>query len=164
MLTQKKLKELLEYNEKTGVFRWKVYKSSNSQKGDIAGTINKDGYVIIQIDGKRYKAHRLVFLYMIGTFPKEQVDHLNHTKDENRWCNLREVTSSENQRNRSISKNNTSGTIGVRWSKKDKRWIAYIRVNYKKNIYLGSFKNKKEAIKARKEAEIKYGFHKNHGK
>jgi len=104
-------------------------------------------------------AHRLAWFYMEGEWP---TGHINHIRDDNRWVNLREVSNQENHKNQSISINNKSGVIGVCWNKKARKWHAQIKVNYKA-ISLGCFSDIHNAIKARKDAEIKYGFHKNHG-
>ena len=130
--------------------------------GDVAGWRNPTGYIRMKVGGKLYLAHRLAFLYMTGKWPEDQVDHINHIRDDNRWCNLREVSHQENHKNQSKPKSNTSGVTGVCWCKRYKKWKAQIKVEGKvKN--LGSFTSKEDATKARKEAEIKYGFHDNHG-
>jgi hypothetical protein len=76
---------------------------------------------------------------------------------------LRDVSNQENQRNKSRQSRNTSGVTGVHWHKRDKKWIARIKVD-KKDLYIGMFDTFEEAVAARKEAEIKYGFHENHGR
>lgn len=106
---------------------------------------------------KTIKFHRLV---MGVTDPSVQVDHKNHPprhehKKDNRKSNLEIVTRSENSQNRSLALNNTSGVVGVSWNKREQAWKAYIKIN-QKQIHLGTFYNKEDAIKARKEAEIKY--------
>lgn len=106
---------------------------------------------------KTIKFHRVI---MGVTDPKVQVDHKNHPprhehKKDNRKSNLEIVTQSENSRNRSLAENNTSGVTGVYWDKKYQVWKAFIKIN-QKQIHLGCFNNKEDAIKARKEAEIKY--------
>jgi len=126
-----------------------------------AGTINDQGYRQISVSGKNYKAHRLIWLYVHGRWPNE-VDHIDHDQLNNRIENLREVTHRDNMLNLSIPKNNSSGVVGVSWNKSHKKWRAQIRVNGKM-VYLGGFTLKEDAIKARKEAERKYGFHPNHG-
>lgn len=162
-LTQKRLKEVLSYNEETGVFIWKIDRQGTGcRKGKKANAIETVGYSVICIDKQKYKAHRLVFLYVYGNMPEHQVDYINHIKTDNRFCNLRLATISENQRNRRINKNNTSGFYGVNWCKQTKSWRVRITVN-SKEIHLGRFKQKEYAIKARQEAEKKYGFHPNHG-
>ncbi len=152
---------LLSYDPITGIFLWNSSRG-RVKKGDIAGCIKKDGYVYIGLKKKRLLAHRLAFKIMLGYFP-EQVDHENHIKSDNRWKNLRAVNNQENQKNRSKSKNNTSGVTGVVWRKKVKRWVARIKVD-KKEIHLGYFNKFHEAVNARKLAEVEYKFHKNHGK
>lgn len=101
-----------------------------------------------------------------GDWPKNEIDHINKDKQDNRINNLRDVTTAENQRNRKLMVTNKSGACGVH--KLNKRysalvWSAVIMVD-KKQIYLGSFRTKEQAIKARKAAERKHGFHPNHGK
>ena len=108
-----------------------------------------------------YFTHRLAFLYMTGSIPKE-VDHINHVKPDNRWKNLRAANRIINGRNRSMHCDNTSGVTGVYWHKKKGKWQAGIRVNDKR-IYLGVFKHLEDATAARKTAEARYGFHPNHG-
>ena len=89
--------------------------------------------------------------------------HKNNKENDNRIKNLRELSHKQNMKNQSLYRNNTSGHAGVHWIRRDKRWLAQIQVNGKK-INLGYFKEKEDAIKARKEAEAKYKFHKNHGR
>jgi hypothetical protein len=83
------------------------------------------------------------------------VDHISHNKLDNRKNNLRICTQQENMYNTLLRKSNKSGYKGIFWSEDGKYWMTYITVN-KKRIYLGYFADKEQAIKARKEAEIKY--------
>jgi len=160
MLTQSKLKYLLEYDQQTGDFTWLVNKGS-VPAGRKAGYLNH-GYHRIMIDKQFYEAHRLAWLYMTGEFPEDQIDHINHIRNDNRWSNLRSATSSINCKNRSRGCNNKSGITGIYWHKNNSTWRT--RIMHKgKDIDLGCFKDKFEAICARKSAEFKYGFHMNHG-
>ena len=156
MLTQVELKSLLDYNSITGLFKWKNLNYSTT------GCINGDGYINIKINNKIYLAHQLAVLYITGIFPIDQVDHGNHIRSDNRWSNLSEATYASNSKNKSKAKNNTSGVTGVRWNKRDKRWVARIKVNGKQ-LHLGNFKNKTDAIAARLAANTEYNFHVNHG-
>ena len=163
MLTQERVKELFSYNETTGYFtRLTSVKGRYSSAGSIAGCIEQNGYRSISIDNKRIKAHKLVFLYTQGVIPA-MVDHIDGNKDNNSLSNLRIVTADQNQKNRKLGCNNISGISGVRWLSKSRKWQADIRVN-NQFIYLGRWENKEAAIQARKEAELKYGFHENHGR
>ena len=105
-------------------------------------------------------AHRLAWLYVYGCWPDE-IDHINQIRDDNRIANLRSVDRTTNCQNASRQKSE-SGVTGLvkRYTGK---WEARIQVN-KKYIYLGIFSTKSEAIAARKAANVKYGFHENHGK
>ena len=162
MITHKKLKEYLDYNSLTGYFYWKISPNPCIKIGTIAGHRGKRGYITIGIEGTNYGAHRLAWFYVHKSWPENEIDHIDHNRSNNIFSNLREVTSLENQRNLPLRKNNKTGYHGLDLCYNEK-YSARIKVN-SKEIYLGTFKNKNDAIKARKEAEIKYGFHKNHGK
>ncbi len=165
-LTQEYLKSILNYDKDTGIFTWREPTSKRVKVGDLAGALNK-GYrrIKITIDGitRSYMAHRLVWLYMYGVWPKEQLDHVNHNRSDNRMINLREADNTTNHKNKTINKNNKSGFTGVRLAKKNKKWRAEIIVNGK-TIHLGYFTDKNEAICARLHANRLYKFHANHGK
>lgn len=159
ILTRSRVRELFDYDPETGVLHWKV-KHRRVAKGAIAGSISSNGYRRVAIYGTLYPAHQIIWLWVYGYFP-EQIDHINHVRDDNRLANLRKANNTVNSRNRSLSSRNTSGVVGVHWSAKDKRWIAQIGAI--KRIYLGSFSTFNDAVLARKEAEVNYGFHPNHG-
>lgn len=162
MITQKELKKILYYNSLTGDFT-RLKKTAPCVKiGDIAGSVALDGCRQISVKGKLYKAHRLAFLYMEGQFPKDGVDHKDHNRDNNAWLNLRHATQSINLKNQSKRKDSLAEVVGVNWIKRRKKWRSRITTNGEE-IHLGMFKDKKEAIRVRKEAEKKYGFHENHG-
>ena len=162
MLTQERLKELFHYDPETGVFT-RLVGQCGAPTGVLKNKPTKQGYLRIQVDKKRYPLHQLAWLYIYGRFPFRLMDHINHDKVDNRITNLREVTSQENQKNRSKPTTNKSGFIGVLKDKHKEKWRAQI-VSNGKSIYLGTFKNKEDAIAAREAANIKYGFHDNHGK
>ena len=163
-MTQAELKQLLDYDPSTGLFTWKPRPGNKAFNNRSAGKLTgqkptKKGYLLIYVKGKHYAAHRLAFLYMTGSMPVE-VDHENHVKTDNRWCNLLPATSSSNKKNSPKPKNNTSGVVGVYF--KNPKWKAQIQHQGKvKN--LGTFTNKQDAIAARKAAEKQLGFHPNHG-
>lgn len=156
MINHDELTKILNYDPDTGLFTW-------ARTGKIAGGISEKGYIRIQINRRKYMAHRLAWLFIYQEWPKEQIDHINHVRNDNRLCNLTEATNQENAKNRGIQTNNSSGSTGVLWSEKHKNWKAQIKVD-QKVIYLGTFINKNEAIKARNQAEKDHGFHENHGK
>jgi len=162
-ITQAELKRILAYDEESGIFVWKVGRQGTGGAGSFAGTLRPtDCYIAISIGYTTYTAHRLAWLYVYGSFPIGQIDHINHIRNDNRIINLRDVPAKSNYLNRTRQSNNTSGCNGVSWFKPTKRWTAKIGVRGK-SIRLGYFTKKEDAIKSRKEAEIKYGFHDNHG-
>jgi len=156
------LKEYLKYDLETGIFTWLKSPHPRIKEGDLAGSEDKNGYIQIRLNKKQYYAHRLAWFYITKSLPKDQIDHINHIRDDNRFSNLREVSHLDNGKNQSKSKLNTSGHTGVTWDKINQKWVAKITVN-KHRVHLGAFVDLEKAIKVRKEAEDKYKFHENHG-
>ena len=168
MLTQKELKEILHYDPDTGVFTWLVDTDRYLCKGKIAGYVQsfkhtKTEYRMIHISGKPYGAHRLVWIYLYGKLPNNEIDHIDGDGLNNAISNLRDVSKGINQKNRKLNSNNSSGYVGIWFVKKTKKWVAELKDKGKKH-HIGTFANKQDAIDARKEAEKKYGFHENHGR
>ena len=156
------LADYLSYNKDTGELAWKKKASSSALVGTIAGCVNNYGYVHIGLKGKQYKSHRVAWFLYYGVEPILDIDHINGVTTDNRISNLREVSHLENGKNMRLSKANKSGHQGIYLKKKTNTWRAIIGVN-NIQIELGTFKTLDEAIKARKLANIKHGFHKNHG-
>lgn len=161
-VTPEALHKLLTHDPDTGKLFWKRRHdpdcdSWNKQFAFAEAFTNphSKGYLAGAIFGRTYLAHRVIFALHYGYWP-EITDHINGVRTDNRICNLRSVTPSENQRNRRISKNNKSGFTGVHAS--GEKWVAQINRNYKYR-YLGRFSRIEDAVAARKEAERKYDFH-----
>lgn len=112
MITAEYLRSIVSYDPETGVLL-SIGGRKRVPDGKVLGCLDHQGYRLIKIAGKMYKAHRLAWLYMTGTFPKEEIDHINHAVDDNRWGNLREATTAENLRHRRWSKKPSSGARGV---------------------------------------------------
>lgn len=118
--------------------------------------LDKRNYVVANTSKKDGKKTMISFHRLILNFPENMIiDHINHNTNDNRKNNLRICTSRQNHMNYSIKNNNTSGSVGVIWDKRNKKWMAYIGVDYKQ-YHLGYFENFDDAVKARKEAEEKY--------
>lgn len=154
MIDYKRLQYLLDCDYKTGIFTWKNPTSIRVKKGQVAGSINKRGYVEIRLDKKLYYGHRLVWLYFFEEWPEDEIDHEDGVEFNNSLDNLRDATRQENVRNRGINKNNTSGFKGVSFYKRDNNYKAAITLN-NKTIHLGYFDTAEEAyeeyVKAAKE-------------
>lgn len=165
-LTQERLKELILYNPDTGKFTWRVNTGSVVTGGN-AGCKRPDGYIMIRVDGELYYAHRLANLYIEGSFPDNMIGHLRGDRSDNRWDSLSNVTNQENCKDQKLKTTNKSGICGVYLGKPyrdgSEKWQAQIKVDGKStHLYKGpSFD---EACRLRKEAEIKYKFHEDHGK
>lgn len=153
MLTQQRLKELFSYDPYTGLFTRLLRTSVVGKVGSVAGWDKGNGYIVIFIDGKNYKSHRLAYLYMTGYWPKDQVDHIDGIRSNNRWSNLRDVSSQENTHNqRNPHKNNSTGFLGVKPARR--KFLAHIRLNGN-IINVGSFDSAEKAhlayLKAKRE-------------
>jgi len=160
-ITQPDIKKLVHYDPNTGFFTWRESRKGAS-KGKRVGNRMGIGYIEMRVYGTRYLGHRLAWLYMTGEIPPEQVDHINHIRDDNRWCNLRLASISENRKNQSLNKRNTSGIIGVSFDKSRGKWEAKIKSDGK-YFHLGRYADINDAVAARKAAEQDLGFHSNHG-
>jgi hypothetical protein len=174
---QDRLLECFDYFQESGDIFWKErpkhhFKSDWSTRswntrfsGKVAGrrmkTPSGKSYLEISVDGVRYFAHRLIWMLVNGVEP-EEIDHLDGNGLNNRIDNLRDVLRTENGKNLKLKSNNASGVCGVSWRKRDDVWVSRIKVDGI-SIHLGSFRCKDDAILHRKEAEVKYGFHENHG-
>lgn len=157
--------DYLTYDPDTGLLYWKVKRPKGVYPGDVAGKrCRRRGYVHVWLDGVLYLGHRVAWEMNEGPIPDGMViDHLDHVPWNNKMDNLRITDQLSNTRNSKRSSRNKSGVTGVMWRKKEAKWLASITVN-RKRIYLGRFVKKEDAISARKEAEVLYGFHENHGK
>lgn len=168
------LKECFIYEASAGRLFWKqrppqhfaslnacaVWNSKHA--GAEAGSPNTKKRWSTKIKAKLYQNHRLIWAIVNGAWPADQIDHINGNPEDNRIENLRVVSNAENQRNRSRSRNNTSGTNGVYWHSRDRVWSAYIRVGGKQRT-LGTFASAAQAAAARKAAERDLGYSARHG-
>jgi hypothetical protein len=152
MISQSYLKEILNYDENTGIFTWKVSRGRICKKGNIAGTTDSWGHRQICIDGIKILAHRLAWIYVYGEKPKKQIDHIDGNKQNNSIKNLRDVDQFKNQQNRTKARvDSSTGFMGV--SKDGSKYKATIKVN-KKRFYLGMFKTAEDAFEAYKKAKL----------
>ena len=153
------LRERLALNAATGHLTWKVATipgSWNSRRaGKRAGNDKGRGYRMLRVGGVAYLEHRVAYAIATGVDPAEMsVDHINGDRSDNRPCNLRLATNTENIRSRhKLNRNNTSGEHGVHWSKAASKWTAVIKVN-RASVYLGLFENLEDARAARIAAEV----------
>lgn len=144
-LTAERVRELLDYDPATGVFRWKRRRKGVRSDGAIAGSPADGYYTSITVDRVQYLVHRLAWLYMYGVWPVSQLDHINEDKTDNRLANLREATNAQNTQNvTALRSTNTSGYLGVSWECRKRRWQAGIKVDGKRR-WLGYFDTPEEA-------------------
>lgn len=182
MLTQEIIRELIDYNPETGETVWrerdvKWFKASNKFSAEIHCDLfnrrrcGKPVFTAVTSKGYRrgklidglYMLHRIIWVYMTGEWP-DQVDHINGDKSDHRWVNLRNASQTENQKNRPMQKNNTTGYTGVGRSRKgaSKPFVAYIG-HKKKTITIGYFDSAEEAYAARLAKAKELGFTDRHG-
>ena len=155
-------RKLFNYDPDTGILTWAIDHGYKMKAGQRAGCLNK-GYRCIRHFGQYHQEHRVIWLWMTGSYPTDHIDHINGIRDDNRWCNLRAVSEQINQQNKPKYSNNVSGVTGVTWSKQKLKWHAYIRINNTQQ-HLGFFTDFFEAVCIRKSAELHHGFHPNHGR
>lgn len=150
------LREFLSYDYDDGILRWRVHVGARATKGRIAGSPDRHGHLHIRLGGKRYAAHRLIWLYVTGEWPPLDIDHQDRNPASNRWSNLRLATKSQNLHNMSQRKKKRNGTLkGAYYNKKSDRWYSMIMVR-RKNIYLGYFRTEEAAHAAYTQAATKY--------
>ena len=153
------LNERVEYNELTGELKWKerprshfknlrVYRATNTKHaGRVITATDRLGYIKFEIDYVKYTASRIIWKLITGKDPVSDIDHINGIRSDNRKCNLRECTHSENMRNQGMRKTNSSGLKGAFLHRKTGKYTASIR-DGEKLRYLGIFETKKLAHEA----------------
>ena len=153
--SQEELHRLFEYRE--GNLYWKIRPAKNVKIGNKAGYSSSKNYVSLSINSVQYKMHRIIWVYHYGAIPNIlQIDHIDGNRVNNIIENLRLATNSQNSSNKKrANRNSKSNILGVHWHKRDRRWHAHIRINYK-TIHLGYFVSQEDAIAARKAAELQY--------
>jgi hypothetical protein len=174
-VTPEIVRELVDYDPDTGALTWryrerKWFKNQNSFTGWNNRYVGKPALVAVQSDGylcgtifkQSLLAHRVAYAHYFGKWPERFIDHINGIRTDNRISNIRAATRTENNQNKAIARNNSSGCSGVYWNKKIEKWVSAIRVN-KKHHHLGCFADKSEAISARKKAEREHGYSMRHG-
>ncbi|MNK14312.1 hypothetical protein D3C87_324170 [compost metagenome] len=173
--SQEYLQECFRYDLETGKLYWKQrppehfktirgWKTFNSQfPGKVAlNSPGVRGYLTGSLNDIRVYAHRVIYKLLTGEEPNT-IDHEYGITCDNKFQSITNGSQTKNMRNQKKRKDNSSGVTGVYWLKRDKCWIAKIN-NEGKSITLGYFKNKEDAIDTRKQAEVEYGYHPNHGR
>ncbi len=172
------LRECLDYKPDSGALIWRrrpekhfccgsksaahlaaIWNAKFSGKPAFA-SVGDHGYYTSAIGGRRMSAHRIVWAIYYGESPSFEIDHINGVRTDNRIENLRQVTRSENSKNLRVR---SGEARGVYWYTPTSRWVA--KIQYRGRMrHLGYFKDRDDAISARRAAEAKYGFHPNHGR
>ncbi len=140
-------KRVLDYNQITGLFTWRVRLGGGAVAGSTAGYKDADGYIFIRAFGKLYRAHRLAWLFLKGAWPTGDIDHHDCNPSNNAELNLREASHSNNLCNRGKQSNNTSGFKGVTFDKQTGRFKAQIGIG-NINVSLGRHATKELAFAA----------------
>ena len=145
--TQEELCAEMHYDASTGIFTRLKYRGV-PKTVPASLKIDKDGYAVLKFRGASFLAHRLAWFYVHGFWPKEYIDHKNGDPADNRLCNLRESTNSENQQNLKARRENTAGKLlGTAWHKRKRKWIARIGIG-RERIFLGYYPTAEEAHEA----------------
>lgn len=151
---RERILSLFEYDAAEGRLFWKVSRGAVAA-GQEAGCVFSIGYRCVMIDGKNYLTHRLIFLIENGYLP-ECLDHIDNDKLNNRICNLREASHSQNMQNRSKLSSNTSDIPCVHWHKHSKKWRARCADRTGKKTHLGLFTNKHFAAEAVRQFRLEH--------
>lgn len=146
-LTVEHIRRCLDYNPETGRFIWTETLSNAAPAGYVAGTLSGRGYVSIQFEGRLYRAHRLAWFYVYGSWPTGQIDHINGITSDNRIANLRDATCSQNQANVGRRSDNKSGYKGVCLHKPTGKWSSSVQ-HEGRRFHLGLFGSKEQAAVA----------------
>ncbi len=174
------LKRLLRYEPETGKLFWRprtpdmfrngkhsaehtCAKWNANNAGKEAFAYVRNGYKYGVIYRVKYQAHRVIWFMVTGSWPDGQIDHINGNRADNRFENFRCVSHAENGRNQRLPRNNTSGAVGVCWSRFAGKWQASITVGGTKT-HIGYFDDFDEAVAARQAKSEEFGFHPNHGR
>jgi hypothetical protein len=173
------VRKLVSYDTETGILTWlpreaglfkdgkKIKKEGRAAlwnaawAGREAGGISNQGYRVLEINGKAFLCHRISWAIFYGEFPRNQIDHINGNRSDNRISNLREVTAEGNAKNRKVRVDSRSGVSGVS-QLPGGRWRASIAINGKRT-HLGVYSTVEAASKVREKFKDENGYHKNHG-
>lgn len=150
------VRRLLAYDPETGVLTWTDRHSIRiPYAGAVAGTIDAMGYVLVSIKYRRVRGHTLAWVIQTGRYPDHEIDHINGTRSDNRWVNLREADHCTNMQNlQRARKDNRTGLLGATSHCGGKYYTAEIRVNSNR-YYLGSFPTAEQAHAAYVDAKAK---------
>lgn len=167
--TPEQLRNLLSYEAETGKLYWKPRPYEMFKNKQAHGTwntryagkesftaIGNHGYHTGSVNNKMYTAHRVIWAIAHGEWPRDQIDHINGLRTDNRISNLREATAQENNRNIGLGAANTSGYKGVCWHAYTKKWKAEIKISTDKRLHLGLFETPEAAHAAYCSAATKY--------
>lgn len=145
----------ISYNSASGLFMW-VVSEPGITLGKLAGSVSRHGYLIIRLDRKPHRAHRLAWFLVHGEWPQGEIDHIDGDRLNNRLHNLRVVDRAGNSQNRrsAQSNNQSCGLLGVTWNKQHKKWQAKLMAN-KVRHHVGYFSDPNEAHEAYMEAKAR---------
>jgi hypothetical protein len=144
MITKQLLEELFVWDRENGKFYWKTAPRTHPRLKGLEAGHEQNGYWVIKINGKNYRRGRLCFLMEHDRFPNEMVDHKNGIGTDDRICNIREATYTQNAWNHATRKKTTNLPMGIRLTKNGK-YLARITANDKK-YSLGAYKTIEEAV------------------
>jgi hypothetical protein len=168
------VRECMNYDPDTGSLTWNRRPEGHFKRRrtwlawnkrfagkEVGGVHTETGYRTTKFDNGVHLVHRLIWLWVHGSCP-EQIDHINHIRTDNRLANLRAADPVINGSNISLPADNTSGRVGVYWVAHRGTWAAKI-CHRRKKMHIGTFVAFEDACRARADAEVRLGFHANHG-
>lgn len=147
------LRDVLDYDPSTGVLRWKSGRREGMEAGCVTTTLQGSSYRLVNVGGKKYYAHRLIWAIATGEMPAAMIDHVNGDGLDNRWGNLREATREQNSQNRRLDMRSTTGVTGVTFSKAKGTYKVHIQANGVRE-YLGSYSDREDAVRIATQARL----------
>lgn len=136
VLTQEGLRQIFRYDPESGIVTRISRTSNRIRLGDAVGTLHRTGYLTVEIMGKQYPLHRIIWMMVEGKWPAQQIDHKDTDRANNRWANLREATNGQNTCNQKLRVTSKTGLKGVSFVSTKKKYKATIGLN-NKDIHLG---------------------------
>ena len=137
-LTAERLREVVRYEPETGIFYWRIQGAYRRNPGDVAGSPSKDGRIRIRIDGTLYYRYRLAWLYVTGSWPEKNIEHINGDPTDDKWENLRDVSQIVNCQNRKrANRGSSTGVLGIHKSREG-NYVAQIKHKGKRKT-IGTF-------------------------
>lgn len=145
MLTAERVRDTLNYDPETGALSWKIRMGSRAMPGKPITCLDSHGYIVLRLDRRLYRAHRIAWLHATGAHPEHDIDHINGQRSDNRLSNLRDVPRSINLQNSNATVTKArAGLCGAVFDRRSGKYLPSIVANGKR-VLLGTHKTPESA-------------------